>query len=189
MKPLPEKLVDFLNKVRPDATTALSDYDIQKLTRQWLINSVLELTDAVAELQEIFSQVKAIETIDYPPPCGGEMKLVAPVKPVSSQEKLSDSGQALFNDLAHRLIRRILEFNPNEHDIELNLAGIIEKAKNKADKPKEWPCPHVKCNTSTPNISGNLWDYYCPNYGCSDASDWDICPVKNCHAVRPEEKT
>jgi hypothetical protein len=39
------------------------------------------------------------------------------------------AGQELYMDLCGRLIRRILEFNPDEHDIELNLCGIIEKAK------------------------------------------------------------
>jgi len=43
-----------------------------------------------------------------------------------------ERGQALFNDLAHRLIKHILEFNPGEHDIELNLVGIILKAKQHA---------------------------------------------------------
>ena len=43
---------------------------------------------------------------------------------------LSDNaGKELYMDLCGRLIRRILEFNPDEHDIELNLCGIIEKAK------------------------------------------------------------
>jgi len=37
-------------------------------------------------------------------------------------------GQALYNDLCRRLIGRILAFNPDEHDIELNLCGIIAKA-------------------------------------------------------------
>jgi hypothetical protein len=40
-----------------------------------------------------------------------------------------ESGKELYMDLCGRLIRRILEFNPDEHDIELNLCGIIEKAK------------------------------------------------------------
>jgi len=42
--------------------------------------------------------------------------------------EVSNGGQLLFNDLARRLINRILEFNPKEHDIELNLAGIISAA-------------------------------------------------------------
>ena len=51
-----------------------------------------------------------------------------------SQKMMSEGGQALFNDLCRRLINRILTFSPDEHDIELNLCGIIEKAK-RADKP------------------------------------------------------
>lgn len=39
------------------------------------------------------------------------------------------AGEELFKDLCRRLIGRILTFNPAEHDIELNLCGIIEKAK------------------------------------------------------------
>jgi hypothetical protein len=40
-----------------------------------------------------------------------------------------NAGQELYMDLCGRLIKRILEFNSDEHDIELNLCGIIEKAK------------------------------------------------------------
>jgi hypothetical protein len=40
-----------------------------------------------------------------------------------------NAGKVLYMDLCGRLIKRILEFNPDEHDIELNLCGIIEKAK------------------------------------------------------------
>lgn len=40
-------------------------------------------------------------------------------------------GEILFMDLCRRLIKRILEFNPDEHDIELNLAKIISKAQQK----------------------------------------------------------
>ena len=45
------------------------------------------------------------------------------------QSLLLSDGQKLYMDLCGRLIKRILEFNPDEHDIELNLCGIIEKAK------------------------------------------------------------
>lgn len=44
------------------------------------------------------------------------------------------AGEVLYMDLCSRLIKRILEFNPDEHDIELNLCGIIERAK---DEEKE----------------------------------------------------
>jgi len=44
-------------------------------------------------------------------------------------EESERGGKILFNDLAQRLIRHILEFNSEEHDIELNLLGIIAKAK------------------------------------------------------------
>jgi hypothetical protein len=43
-------------------------------------------------------------------------------------------GQILYIDLCDRLIKHILKFNPNEHDIELNLCGIIEKAKREKEK-------------------------------------------------------
>jgi len=51
-------------------------------------------------------------------------------------DSISDEGKALFIDLGQRLIGRILEFNPEQHDIELNLVGIIEKAKQVAEKDK-----------------------------------------------------
>jgi hypothetical protein len=53
----------------------------------------------------------------------------------------SSSGNMLFMDLAHRLIKHILKFNPDEHDIELNLCGIIACAKQK----KEETCICMDC--------------------------------------------
>ena len=55
---------------------------------------------------------------------------------VGDMDSISDEGKALFIDLGQRLIGRILEFNPEQHDIELNLVGIIEKAKQVAEKDK-----------------------------------------------------
>lgn len=46
-------------------------------------------------------------------------------------------GQILYMDLCGRLIERILEFNPDEHDIELNLCGIIAKAKSAIQSAEE----------------------------------------------------
>ena len=46
---------------------------------------------------------------------------------------IRDAGKELYMDLCGRLINRILEFNPDEHDIELNLCGIIAKAKKSAE--------------------------------------------------------
>jgi hypothetical protein len=69
-----------------------------------------------------------------------EGKLVEPM----SQDELG--GQALFHDLAHRLIKRILEFNSDEHDIELNLCGIIEKAK--LSTPRLTEAEYCCCNTA-----------------------------------------
>ena len=46
----------------------------------------------------------------------------------------SSAGYMLFIDLAHRLIKRILEFYPDEHDIELNLCRIIALAKQKREE-------------------------------------------------------
>jgi len=51
-----------------------------------------------------------------------------------------EGGKELYMDLCGRLIKRILEFNPDEHDIELNLCGIINKAKPHPEK--EGVCEH-----------------------------------------------
>lgn len=54
-----------------------------------------------------------------------------------------EEGIDLFKDLGHRLIGRILKFNPDEHDIELNLCGIIEKAKQwKPQEKAQEECDH-----------------------------------------------
>jgi len=60
---------------------------------------------------------------------GEEHIKFAPLTSLAQIEESKRGGQILFNDLAQRLIRHILEFNSEEHDIELNLLGIIAKAK------------------------------------------------------------
>jgi hypothetical protein len=60
---------------------------------------------------------------------------------------IKTGGDILFMDLGHRLIKRIFEFNSDEHDIELNLCGIIEKAKKYkalSSIPRQSVCPKCK---------------------------------------------
>ena len=75
----------------------------------------------MCEEDKLFDRCKAID------------QAITAIKSVMLEES---SGKELYMDLCGRLIARILEFNPDEHDIELNLCGIIAKAQEIRDRIK-----------------------------------------------------
>jgi len=74
------------------------------------------------KLQEAIEIVKRIDIFEFNNP----LKIV--ISAAQSIMAGESDGQALYHDLCGRLIGRILAFNPDEHDIELNLCGTIAKA-------------------------------------------------------------